>query len=181
MMIIFLGVMIIFDLFISSIISSDFSWQTINFLPMMSLFFIVFIMIRRPSNRLLLYAFFTGLMVDLMSHSLLFTHAILYVIVVIILHEFQRHVSTSLLEIILMGMIAVVLKETILFAWYAFTSVTNISILHWYSSRLILTMIGNIPFMFIAYYSSNMYLKRLDKNIKKQQQSETTLWGFLKE
>jgi rod shape-determining protein MreD len=177
----FIGLMVLLDLFISSFISSDFSWQSVDFVPMLSLLFLVFVIIDQPTNKHFVYAFFTGLIVDLMTHSMLFTHAIVYVIVLIIMREFQRHFSTSLFEIIVMGMVAIFLKETLLLVWYTLIEQIDISLLQWYTSRLLVTLLGNIPLMFFAYYIATIYEKRVKKNIKKQQQSETTLWGFLKD
>lgn len=178
---VFIGLMIVLDLLISSIIPSDFGWQSINFVPMLSLLFLVFVIIDQPTNRYLVYAFFTGLMVDLMMHSMLFTHALLYVVILFIMHEFQRHFSTSLLEVILMGMVAIFLKEISLLGWYTLIEQVDISLLQWYVSRLLITLIGNIPLMFFAYYISKIYHRLIKKSIRKQQQSETTLWGFSKE
>lgn len=177
----FIGLMVLLDLLISSFISSDFSWRSVDFVPMLSLLFLVFVIIEQPTNKHFVYAFFTGLIVDLMTHSMLFTHAILYVIVLIIMREFQRHFSTSLLEIIVMGMVAIFLKEILLFVWYTLIAQTEISLLQWYTSRLLVTLLGNIPLMFFSYYAATIYERRVKKNIKKQQQSETTLWGFLKD
>lgn len=177
----FIGMMILLDLFVSSIIPSDFSWQSINFIPMLSLLFLVFVIIDQPTNRYLFYAFFTGLVVDLMTHSMLFTHALLYVVLLFIMHEFQRHFSTTILEVILMGMVVIFLREIALLGWYILINQVNISLLQWYTSRLLVTLIGNIPLMFFAYYISKIYHRRVKRNIQKQQQSETTLWGFLKD
>lgn len=177
----FVGLMVVLDLFISSFISSDFAWQTVSFVPMLSLLFLVFIMIEQPTNKHLIFAFFTGLVVDLMMHSMLFTHAFLYVIVLIIMREFQRHFSSSFLEIVLMGMIAIFLKEFLLLGWYTVLSQVDITLLQWYTSRLLVTLIGNIPLMGVAFYFSKTYQRWVKKSIKKQHQSETTLWGFLKD
>jgi rod shape-determining protein MreD len=181
MTLLFIGVMIILDSFISSIFASDFSWQFMNFVPMLSLLFLVFIIIDQPSDRNIMYAFFTGFVVDLMSHSMLFTHAILYVIVLLVMREYQRHFSTSVLEIVIMGMVAIFVKETLLLGFYTFIGTVDISLFTWYSSRLLVTLIGNIPLMLIAYYASSIYAKKVKKSIRKQQQSESTLWGFLKD
>lgn len=173
--------MLVLDLLIASIFSGDFSWQFINFIPMLSLLFVLFISIDQPYNKFITHAFLIGLAVDLINHSLLFTHAILYVVVLLVMQEYQRHFSTSLIEIVIMGIVAIFLKETLLYSWYAIANVVDISIISWYTSRLLITLIGNIPLIFIAYYASLQHLKYVEKSIRKQQQSESTLWGFLKD
>lgn len=175
-----IGVLLI-DLFISSVVASSFSFSYIIFVPMTSLLFLSYRMMQNPSSMVLSYGFIAGLLVDLMMHSVLFTHAIIYVIALIVLREYQRHFSDTMLEIIIMGLLVIFIKELLLLMVMNAMNITDMSILIWYRSRLFFTLIGNIPLILIAYYLSNKLDDALARQEKTKKRSETTLWGFLKD
>lgn len=175
-----MGVLLI-DLFISSVVASSFSFSYIVFVPMTSLLFLSYRMMQNPTSMVLIHGFVAGLLVDLMMHSVLFTHAIIYVIALVILREYQRHFSDTLLEIVIMGLLVIFIKELLLLMLMNTLNITDMSVLVWYRSRLFFTLMGNIPFILLAYYLSNKLDDVLKRQEKTKKRSETTLWGFLKD
>ncbi len=138
-------------------------------------------LLKQDHKKVFVWVLISGLIVDLMYHTMLFTHAFIFLIVLYILKEYQRHFSDTFVEIALMGIIAIFLKEVLLFGWYALLSITEAHFLSWYASRLFITMVGNLPMIYIAYRMSIRYNQLLKRQKLKRQKSESTLWGFLRE
>jgi len=181
MIILFVFLSLLIDVFVSTFIVSSFAWSNIVFIPMTSLLMLLFMMMNNPDEQVLWFGFMVGLIVDLMNHTPLFSQAIIYVLVLIILREYQRHFSDTLLEIVLMGIIIIFLKEMMLFVLLEFIQEINISVASWYMSRLFVTLIGNIPFILVAYWLANKLNKQIKRIETTKKRYETTLWGFLKD
>jgi rod shape-determining protein MreD len=178
---IFITLALLLDLLISSFIFSDFAMTSYVFVPSTTLLFLLFMLLKQSHQKVFVWVLVSGFVVDLMYHTMLFTHVLVFMIVLFILKEYQRHFSDTMIEIVLMGIIAIFLKEIILFSWYTILTVTDVQFLSWYASRLFITMMGNIPIIFIAYHLSVRYNQLLKRQQVKMQKSESTLWGFLRE
>ena len=181
MKMIFLMGMLLVDLLLSSLIASSFAYTNIIFVPMTSLLFLSYRMMHNPNSIMLVYGFVVGLFVDLMMHSLLFTHAIIYVVALLLLKEYQRHFSDTLVEIVIMGLIVIFAKEIMLFVLMSAMNIIDISMLRWYGARLFFTLIGNIPLILFAYTISNQFNKVMIKQEITKKRSETSLWRFSKD
>ncbi len=181
MMAVFISIALLLDLLIASFIFSDFAMASYVFVPATTLLFLLFMLLKQNHQKVFVWVLMSGFIVDLMYHSMLFTHVLVFMIVLFVLKEYQRHFSDTMLEIVMMGLIAIFLKEIILFSLYTVLSVTDAQFLSWYASRLFITMMGNIPIIFIAYHLSVRYNQLLKRQQVKMQKSESTLWGFLRE
>ncbi len=169
------------DMFVSSIVFSDFSLRGFVFVPSTTLLFLLFILMHQKEQKVFLWGMISGLLIDLINHSMLFSHALVFLIILFVLKEYQRHFSDTFIEIILMGLIAIFLKEVVFMLWYMSQGVFQLSLLSWYAVRLFVTMMGNIPLIWIAYLMSLKYQKTLKKQKIKMQRSESHLWAFIRE
>ena len=176
MTILLVALTIFIDAIISSVIHSSFIWSTFVFIPLTSLLFLFYMSLQGDFNKVLIAAIFVGLSFDFVTHSALFLHVIIFISALFIMQIYQRHMSDSLIEMILMGLVIIFIYELLLFLFYYIFSEIQITISLWYMRRLFVTMIGNLPLMIFSYFLSQFHLKKMKELDKQKKFSERSLW-----
>ncbi|NLA78701.1 MAG: hypothetical protein GX845_04040 [Erysipelothrix sp.] len=173
---IYIIITLILDLIMASIISNSYMWASFILIPFTSLVFLLYISLKRDIYHVLFVAMLVGLGIDLFTHSALFLHAIIFVAALFIMRIYQRHMSDTMFEMVLMGLVIIFIVEVLLFLYYSLFTTVQIGFSLWYMRRLFVTMIGNLPLIIVAYYLARHYIKMVKAQETQKQRSETSLW-----
>jgi rod shape-determining protein MreD len=111
MSLLFFSAMLILDLVLMVLFRVDHSAMALSFIPGAALVYIAFETYQEPLNKAVVWAFFTGLLFDLLLYNALFDYALSMVIVVIVVKVWSKHLSESIFERIMLGLLLVFVRE----------------------------------------------------------------------
>ncbi len=148
--VLFFLAMLMVDTVLMTLFRIDPSAVNLSFVPAASLVYISFRMVDESFPKAIFWAFFVGLLYDLMLYNALFDYAFSMVLVMLIMRIWTKHVSESIIERIMLGMLLIFVKEA---ALYGLALIQGFSIIHlsvWLTSRVFLTILGNIPVILLV-------------------------------
>lgn len=180
MSVLFFTAMLTVDLILMALFQVDHSAVTLSFIPAASLIYIAFNMIDEPFGKAVFWAFFAGLIFDLMLYNALFDYALSMVIVVIIVRIWSKHLSESIIERIMLGILLIFVREGALYGLALIQGFTIIHIPTWLTTRVFLTILGNIPVILLVIGWLEIRQDVLASQQRKQRKKERVSWYRLK-
>ena len=176
MSLLFFLAMLLLDLVLMVLFRVDHSAMVLSFIPGATLVYIAFETYEDPLNVAVFTAFFTGLLFDLLLYNALFDYALSMVIVVIIVRIWSKHLSESIIERIMLGLLLVFVREMSLYGLALLQGFTIMNIQTWLTMRVFLTILGNIPVIFIVLYWLDFQDGFDAKQQRKQRRKERVSW-----
>lgn len=172
----FFMVMLMLDLILMVLFRVDHSAIALSFIPGAALVYIAFETFEEPLNRAVFWAFFTGLIFDLLLFNALFDYAFSMVIVIIVVRIWSKHLSESIIERIMLGLLLVFVREMSLYGLALIQGFTTMNIQTWLTMRVFLTILGNIPVIVIVLYWLDFQDGFDAKQQRKQRRKERVFW-----
>jgi len=176
MLTIFTLISFIIDLILSTYFPVDFSAMRLNYIPAATLLFLVFSSPKRPLKNSLTLGFAFGLLWDLMQYQNLFTYALIYPFTIFIISVWLNNLSDSVLEKVMIGCLAVFVKETGVYLLFVFNGFTNMAIAQWFANRVFFSIFGNIPVIFLVLYILKIFERVSFQLQKSTRQKERLKW-----
>ena len=115
MSLLFFLAMLMLDLVLMVLFRVDHSAMVLSFIPGATLVYIAFETYEDPLNKAILWAFFVGFLLDLLLFNALFDYALSMVIVVLVVRIWSKHLSESIIERIMLGLLLVFVREMSLY------------------------------------------------------------------
>ena len=174
--ILFFLAMLIFDLILMVLFRVDPSAIALSFIPGATLVYIAFETFEESLNKAVFWAFFAGLLFDLLLFNALFDYAFSMVIVVIVVRIWSKHLSESIIERIMLGLLLVFVREMSLYGLSLIQGFTTMNIQTWLTMRVFLTILGNIPVIVIVLFWLDFQNGFEAKQQRKQRRKERVFW-----
>jgi rod shape-determining protein MreD len=172
----FVAAMLILDLILMVLFRVDHSAMMLSFIPGAALVYIAFETYEDPLNIALFWAFFSGLFFDLLLFNALFDYALSMVIVVIVVRIWSKHLSESIIERIMLGLLLIFVREMSLYGLALLQGFTTMNIQTWLTMRVFLTILGNIPVILIVLFWLDFQDGFDAKQQRKQRRKERVSW-----
>lgn len=139
-----------FDFILSIAFPVDFAQQSLVFIP--ALGFCAMILIVKKTSLLdaLLTSLSCGFIYGLFIPQTLFLYPLLFAIVVLITRIWSSNLNESMLELMIICLVAIALKDYFLYAYMYTTGATTINILFWVRSHLFIAIVGNAIFILLV-------------------------------
>lgn len=104
-----------------------------------------------------------GLMIDTVYTGILGVYMFTYALVVYIIHGFKTLLQANLYVTLLLGLLAIVLSDFMIYFTFLIIDITDITIKHYVIYRLVPTVIANLVFLLILYPFVRQPLIRLQE------------------
>jgi rod shape-determining protein MreD len=176
MSVLFFLAMLILDLILMVLFRVDHSAIALSFIPGAALVYIAFETMEELLNKAVFWAFFTGFLFDLFLFNALFDYAFSMVIVVIVVRIWSKHLSESIIERIMLGLLLVFVREMALYGLALIQGFTTMNVETWLTMRVFLTVLGNIPVIVIVLFWLDFQDGFDAKQQRKQRRKERVFW-----
>lgn len=176
MSLLFFSAMLILDLVLMVLFRVDHSAMALSFIPGAALVYIAFETYQEPLNKAVVWAFFTGLLFDLLLFNALFDYALSMVIVVIVVRVWSKHLSESIFERIMLGLLLVFVREMSMYGLALLQGFTTMNVQTWLTMRVFLTILGNVPVIVIVLFWLDFQDGFDAKQQRKQRRKERVSW-----
>lgn len=176
MSLLFFLAMLILDLILMVLFRVDHSAMVLSFIPGATLVYIAFETYEDSLNKALFRAFFAGLLLDLLLFNALFDYALSMVIVVLVVRIWSKHLSESIIERIMLGLLLIFVREMSLYGLALLQGFTIMNIQSWLTMRVFLTIFGNIPVIILVLYWLDFQDGFDAKQQRKQRRKERVSW-----
>ena len=165
----------LFDLILQSIFPVDFEYQHL-FVVFNTGIIALMLMIRKENFlTVLIYAFSIGLILDIVRYGYFFLSALSFTITLILARLWSNQVNDSTIELMILAVIVVFLKELIKYALLAFAGLTFLYPSTWFIYRAFLTILMHIPLSLIVIHFNRLRITSLDRPIRARTKEESTL------
>ncbi|PKM63964.1 MAG: hypothetical protein CVU96_05230 [Firmicutes bacterium HGW-Firmicutes-20] len=172
----FFSAMLILDLVLMVLFRVDHSAMALSFIPGAALVYIAFETYQDPLNKAVVWAFLTGFLFDLLLFNALFDYALSMVIVVIIVRVWSKHLSESIFERIMLGLLLIFVREMALYGLALLQGFTTMNVQTWLTMRVFLTILGNVPVIVLVLYWLDFQDGFEAKQQRKQRRKERVAW-----
>ncbi len=165
----------IFDLILQSIFPVDFEYRRLFVVFNTGLIALMLTIRKEDFLTVLIYAFSVGLALDFVRYGYFFLSALSFSITLVLARLWSNQVNESNLELMILSIIVVFLKELIQYSLLSFAGLTNLYPSTWFIYRAFLTILMHIPLSLLVIYFNRIRLNILDSNIKARTKEESTL------
>lgn len=171
----FIGTIVI-DLWLSSWI--DFAFLGINFIfvPATSLLFLVYIQPNYSKRQIITTAIILGIFFDLLMFTPLFTHSIAFTITLVLVIFWRNQIGDSNFELFVIGLLAIFVKESVIFLLANILNLNGFNIINWYVLRVFPTLLVNSFAILMAIKISNLYVKTEKQKQNSLVKKESSRW-----
>lgn len=121
-------------------------------------------------------AFIVGLISDFVAAQPSMIFALIFILCMLIMKEWSRHLSNSLLEQLILLLSTIFIKETLVYLFLSAESSFTMGLSLWLERRCIPTLLGNIPLVLIVI---GLYQVKVNFDARKERtkrREETLFW-----
>ncbi len=165
----------ILDLILQSFFPVDFEYRRLFVVFNTGIIALMLTIRKENFLTVLLVAFSVGLLLDFVRYGYFFLSALSFSLTLVIARLWSNQVNDTTLELMILSVIVVFLKELILYGLLALANLTFLYPSTWFIYRAFLTILMHIPLSLMVIYFNRLRLLSLDRNLKARHKQETTL------
>lgn len=126
------------------------------------------------------WAFIVGLISDFLSAGFFVLFAGLFIVCMVIMKMWSRHLSNSIIEQVLLFLSTILVKEALVYLYMLASKSFSMSIFFWLQNRCIPTLIGNILLVLVVlgFYDLKKRFDARKERVKRRE--ETLFWKEFK-
>lgn len=166
----------IMDLILSQIFPFDYALYRLNFIPHVGLMGLMLVARDMDLGTALIMAFGFGLFLDLTRFGYFMMNAFVFTVTIWVLRQWSNQVNDSLIELLILGVLMIFVKEVLVFGILHLLNLTHMSFLVWFAHWQFLSLLGNIPLMGLAIFGYHWVEGFLSNKDRRRRQGEKTLW-----
>lgn len=164
------------DLILSQIFPLDYALYRLNFIPHVGLIGMMLVARELDLGTALAMAFGFGLFLDFTHYGYFLMNAFVFTLTIWILRQWSNQVNESIVEILILGLLTIFVKELLVFMILHLLNGSSMSFLTWFTRWQFLSLLGNLPLMIVAISGYHLVEGFLTNKDRKRRQSEKTLW-----
>lgn len=138
------------DLILGSIFGLGFAQTSSSITPNLMFIALILITYRASFFEMIITSIFVGLFMDSFNKDVLYLSTIIYIISVLIVKGWSMRINDTVIEMILIVLAAVFVKEILLFLYYTIIVGENVSFEFFILNHLMYTLLFNLIFIVIA-------------------------------
>ena len=133
----------IMDLILSQIFPIDYALYRLNFIPHVGLMGLMLVARDMDLGTALIMAFGFGLFLDLTRFGYFMMNAFVFTVTIWVLRQWSNQVNDSLIELLILGVLMIFVKEVLVFGILHLLNLTHMSFLVWFAHWQFLSLLGN--------------------------------------
>lgn len=137
------------DALLQTIFPVDFELRRLFFVSSLGVVGLMLVVQDMKFNAAWLLALSVGLILDMSQFGYFTLNAFVLMSTIIALRYWSNQVNNSMLELMTLSIVAIFIKELLIFLVMRLSGLSSLSFLNWFIYREFLTLIGHIPLVFV--------------------------------
>ncbi len=164
------------DFILLNLFPYDYSMYRMSFVSSAGLVALMLVVKKMKFLDGVLMSFLTGLIFCLFMTDETILYAVIFSALSILVYLWAVNMSDSRVELVLMLLSLIFIKELVVFFWFVDGSFDFMLIMIWMQRVLFLTIIGNVPAIIILIYFDNIKNDIAKKSAQKRKKEEDLFW-----
>ena len=168
------------DLILQSLFPVDFEYRRLFVVFNTGLIGLMLVLKKENFKQVLIVAFLVGLILDFVRYGYFFLYALSFSLAILIARLWSNQVNETNIELMILSITVVFLKELIQFGLLTFAGLTQMHLSTWFIYRGFLTILMHVPLSYLMIYTNRYRLKRLGQNLDERTHRENSLYRELR-
>lgn len=160
------------DGILAALFPSSYMFEQMMFIPCLGFSAMVLTIRKMELIDACLFACCFGMFYDFFYAQTFAVNAVIFALIALVVHTWSRHMTETIVELIILCISTIFVKELMVYIVMNLQSVTDLSLQVWFINREFLTIVFNVGLTLIVIFLSRIkddYLEIRDRRIRKEE------------
>ena len=148
----YIGICIFLDMVLGVLFPYDFALFQPIFVPCLGFSAVMLVIQQKELLNKLVLAFVAGIVFDFLNADYFMLNSLVFMACAFLIHIWSKHISSSLLEMMILLLSIIFIKEFLIYFYMSASHLVNMSVMTWLIRYLAMTLLGNaLPLLLVLW------------------------------